>query len=535
MEDAVRLLRALRSLDTDALGALLHARHVPQRGITDLLDLAEWLTAPQQTRQALQDLGWQQLHRLRLAEPAAVHRAERLGLAEGGHVLPGAATTLEELLGADGPATPPAPVAPGQRAHATAVLLRDLLWELDRFPRAGRDGRGGPRLAGTELRRIAGDLGRSTELVEIISRSAFRAGLAGPADTLWAPTARGRALLAEPTLAGWRALAGAWLQALGPDERRRLHGGQAPPDVFAGELEVTAAGTLTDLGAVLIEDRLDEAVRLLAGRFPAEVEHGYVQPDLTIVVPGPPTPQLDSTLRRLTDLETRGTASTYRLSSASLHRALTAGLDIERQLATTSLTPLPQPVRYLLAEAAAKYDRIRVAPDGGGAAGSRVNSEDAQQLERIRVDLTLAPLSLRPAERGLRTPLAPWHVQAALTEAGYPAVLDDGHGRRLQASPPTAGRYREPVPSGLQRLAERLAADAAVQFAGGEDRAWLQRRLEQARRQKQQVRLRVSVPGQPVQELEVVPTNVAGRWLRVTDPEGEVERTLPLEAVELLG
>ena len=78
------------------------------------------------------------------------------------------------------------------------------------------------------------------------------------------------------------------------------------------------------------------------------------------------------------------------------------------------------------------------------------------------------------------------------------------------------------------RLVARLR-DAGFEV-GEEERAWLERQLQSAIRERMPVRLTVTTATEPV-DVELVPLAVANGRLRARDANRDIERTLPLSAI----
>lgn len=102
-------------------------------------------------------------------------------------------------------------------------------------------------------------------------------------------------------------------------------------------------------------------------------------------------------------VESRALASTFRVSAATIDRAITAGEtaeSIRTFLAEISLTGVPQPLDYLVRDAAERCGRVRVRSLGDdGRMRSAVVSSDATLLTTIQVDQSLSALGLvRAAE-----------------------------------------------------------------------------------------------------------------------------------------
>ncbi len=197
-----------------------------------------------------------------------------------------------------------------------------------------------------------------------------------------------------------------------------------------GELELlglTAGGALTSLGRGLLGGDPEGAAR-------AALEEGLdevvVQADLSVVCAGRPSRALRRDLDLLADPESRGAASTWRLSEISLRRAYDAGWEavrIDSTLREHAPGGLPQAVSYLIADAARRYGRLRV-----GLAGSYLRSDDPVLIAEALADRalrgvglvalapTVAVTSASPAElldalrRTGRSPAAETHTGAVV-------------------------------------------------------------------------------------------------------------------------
>lgn len=113
-------------------------------------------------------------------------------------------------------------------------------------------------------------------------------------------------------------------------------------------LGVTALGARSNF-LLAADGSVDE--ERLAALLPPRVSHVLVQADLTAIAPGPLSPDAARDLGALADVESRGGATVYRFSIASLQRAQRLGWtsdDILSALERRSTTPLPQPLTYLV-------------------------------------------------------------------------------------------------------------------------------------------------------------------------------------------
>jgi hypothetical protein len=168
----------------------------------------------------------------------------------------------------------------------------------------------------------------------------------------------------------------------------------------AATIGVTGYGAITGYARALLDGAETGASRaeanaadLLEAALPDPVDQFLVQPDLTVVVPGPPTPQLQRDLALAADLESTGGAAVYRISPASLRRALDrgwTGADLQRFFSATSRTPVPQALEYLITDAATQHGRLRV-----GSATSYLRCDDELLLDRVLAEPALESLGLQ--------------------------------------------------------------------------------------------------------------------------------------------
>ena len=447
-----------------------------------------------------------------------------------------------------------------ERAVTAVSSIAELLTELGQEP-ARELSRGGLGLPDTKRLSVAMrvDLDAVAPLVGI----AARADLVTLSSGYWSESAEGVAWLLESAPARWGALAASWLGALPADVRQivaerpgvawgdALHrfvawlypaGGTWMDDriaAFAHEGEligITARQSTSPAGAAVLRGDIDAAIAIIAASLPAEVGTVYLQHDLSIVAPGPLSASIDARLRTFADVESRELASSYRLSGASVNRALAAGDDAEsilHFLATISLTGIPQPVDYLIRDAANRYGTVRVGRiDPENPAGpSYVASEDAALLGAIAVDQTFTALALTPVSpTRLSSPQPADTVFWALTDARYPVAAENAagevvHPRRHLVVRPS----RAEIPDPTVALVEELRATD-----GGEAKAahaWLARQLDSAIKHRQTVLVSVQMPGGAVVDYLLEPASVGGGRFRARDRRADIERTLPLSSV----
>jgi hypothetical protein len=226
--------------------------------------------------------------------------------------------------------------------------------------------------------------------------------------------------------------------------------------------EATALG-LVALGAVSSPGRallLDEGPVVAAKRMleamPAPVDHVLVQADHTVVAPGPLELDLAERINETADVESAGSATVYRVTEASVRRALDAGrtaTELHELFAIRSRTPVPQSLTYLIDDVARKHGRLR-----GGMAGSFLRCDDPALLAEIIATPVAGVCELRKiAPTVLVSPLPLVEVVDELRKAGYSPVAEGPDGQILDLRQP--GR-RVPAPSRTRRpVAPRQASD----------------------------------------------------------------------------
>jgi hypothetical protein len=333
-----------------------------------------------------------------------------------------------------------------------------------------------------DLRRTARDLGVEESAAAVVIEVAYAAGLIGPTNGInpvYLPTVDFDVWLRLDPAPRWTQLASAWLgmtrqpslvsqrgerdrllNALGPDVERgtspalraqvldgltSLPPGATPVDRAvvlarlaweaprrapaqraittaildeADQLGVTAAGGLTGYSRTLLDGSRAVAEQVLTSALPEPVDHFVVQPDLTVVVPGPPTPALAEELALVADLESTGGASVYRITEASVRRALDAdrtAADIAALMTEHSRTPIPQALSYLIEDAARRHGILRA-----GTASAYLRCDDEALLARVVADRGTAALGLRRLAPTVAICTAPVpRVLDVLREAGY--------------------------------------------------------------------------------------------------------------------
>ncbi|GID68484.1 hypothetical protein Acy02nite_63650 [Actinoplanes cyaneus] len=291
--------------------------------------------------------------------------------------------------------------------------------------------------------------------------------LAPDAERAGAPQARREALDALADLEPGSAPAVDDLLALlawqAPRRARGRELGHRDGYTGAAALGITGLGAVTSYARLLLtdpelteddplglhpEEAPADAVRALDVLLPAPVDHILVQADLTVVVPGPPEPELAGELEVIAEPESVGGASVFRITPASVRRALDVGYtatDLHAVFRRRSRTPVPQTLEYLIDDAARKHGGLRT-----GSAGSYLRSDDEALIAEVLSDRRLTVLDLRRiAPTVLVSPRPVARLLGALREAGFAPVAEDAGGAAVLTRP----KARR-APSRTPRVAE---------------------------------------------------------------------------------
>jgi hypothetical protein len=155
-------------------------------------------------------------------------------------------------------------------------------------------------------------------------------------------------------------------------------------------LGITGQGAISKYGVHFLNS---EELSLIDGDLPKTVDHILIQSDNTAIAPGPLEHEISQQLAIMAEIESRGGATVYRFSEATIRRALDHGKtgdEIKSFLIKTSKTPMPQPLEYLISDVAKKHGKLRV-----GNTSSFIRCEDTSLIAQLMLDKKLEILSLR--------------------------------------------------------------------------------------------------------------------------------------------
>lgn len=312
-------------------------------------------------------------------------------------------------------------------------------------------------------------------------------------------------------------------------------------------LGCTAQGRLTPFARTLLAggEVADDDVAAALPRAAAGV---YLQPDFTILAPGPLAPEAEAALASLTRPEQIGPASMRRVTEASLAAAFERGISpaaAKDTFARLSLTGMPQPLEYLLTNVADRVGRIVVHEHRGEEGRSRIRVAQPQLAQTVLVDRQLQHLQLTRSTFPqpdqvvvLFSRLRSDHVVSAFNEARYHASLAGeseaaAHGTDLDpvTAGPAASQGAEPTdpdqaPDPIETMIERVYVAARTE----PESAVFTRRLELAIRDKAMVRVTAEARGQQ-RTFTLTPVALTDGRLRATDVAAGVERTLPVSMI----
>ena len=197
--------------------------------------------------------------------------------------------------------------------------------------------------------------------------------------------------------------------------------------------EATALGLVgraalsTPARALMSGSSDDAAVAAMNRILPEPIDHFLLQADLTVVVPGPLNRELSEALAEVANVESAGAAMVYRISEASIRRALdighTAGA-LHTFFGRHSKTPVPQGLTYLIDDVARRHGQLRV-----GIAASFVRCDDTALLAQVAAAPLAEVLQLRllaPTVAVAQAPIA--DVLAALRDGGFAPAAEDATG-----------------------------------------------------------------------------------------------------------
>lgn len=237
--------------------------------------------------------------------------------------------------------------------------------------------------------------------------------------------------------------------------------------VYEAELlGVAAHGALTEVGRALLAADEPSLLAALVALLPAERVTARFQADMTVIVTGTPSAALATLLGSVADRESEGHAVVYRISAATVRRALDAGAeaaDLLGQLAEVAEGTLPQPLAYMIKEVGRTHGKMRVVKSA-----CCIRCDDDSLIAELVKAKGLAKLGLRRiAPTVLISVKPPSETLAALRSAGYSPTLEAETGttviertRGTRSSARPAQQAIAATPQNALKLAQRLLQGA---------------------------------------------------------------------------
>jgi len=280
---------------------------------------------------------------------------------------------------------------------------------------------------------------------------------------------------------------------------------------------------------MLASDPADDVIAAMEKVLPAPIDHFLLQADLTVIVPGPLERDLAEQLASVATVESAGAAMVYRISEASIRRALDTGRtagELHALFNRHSKTPVPQGLTYLIDDVARRHGQLRV-----GMAQSFVRCEDAALLAQAVAAPAAEQLEMRllaPTVAVSQAPIS--EVLAALRDSGFAPAAEDSTGaivdlRARGARVPTPPRRRAPrlapTPTSqtLGAIVAVLRKVASAPFGNMRlDPAVAISQLQEAAHLQSSVVIGYVDPAGVATQRVVAPINVRGGQLTAYDP-----------------
>lgn len=318
------------------------------------------------------------------------------------------------------------------------------------------------------------------------------------------------------------------------------------PDLVdeAALVGVTGLDGLSGFGRVLVAG--DDPTPVLAELLPDPVDHVLLQADLTAIAPGPLEQELARRLAMVADVESRGGATVYRFAATSVRRAFDAGwsaAEVHDFVASTSRTPVPQSLTYLVDDVSRRFGTLRA-----GQAESFLRSDDETALTELLHAPGVEPLRLRriaPTVLVSELPLST--LLPRLRDLGQAPVVEAVDGTVRVARPDVlrarSPRRRGQVPDGVRvgartpavvqaiRVGDRSAAQRPQRGDGASTPGEVVALLRQAVESRESLVIGYVGNDGTVAERTVTPDRVEGGQLRAHDERSDELRVFALHRI----
>ncbi len=577
MSELLRIASALRRASDADLKAVISQRLINSSGLRDFFDLAESLSQPKSVASTVAGLPKTQIDALvaivegHEPEPKAAASLARMMLiertAEGTYALfESTAFCLQSLEAPTFKDALPAMAAPTQAevdrdsgiaTFETLQALTELVFDVEqRYIReVGKKNVGLP-----DIKRLAQHVRQSNEFAREIYELANHADLIGlvagrwqlgPQASnwlTWQPEARHRHLITV-----WRTLLGESsagelvtsiravdeVGVVSLSNQLRANYPYADGSVasrisrvvsLAERIGLSRDGWLSSWALAALDGETQVSANSASAFLPTPQRKLICQADLSLIAPGPLPTELEIAVRRFADTEQIGMASTYRMSALSISHGLETGMtedEIRSWLLELTEKPLPQPVDYLIREAAQRFGRLTVGV-GELETKSVIRSLDSILLAQILNESKLKPFAMYALPDGtIGCRFEPEMVYFGLREAGFSAVRVDSAGKVLSPRTPLVSSETveavSTVDQDIQRLREQ--EEKLGTEPDGDD---LARSIQLAIKNKSIIVIGITSNTGAELEFTLEPIGFANGRLRAKDKKADIERTLPL-------
>ena len=574
MSELIKLANSLRQLSDEQIANICRIRSASVTGCKDFFDLAEAINKPQAIQKALlfvSKANSETLIKIANQEPVPAGLLENLYAAALVHpasneVYPSVLAELRKLVSEQSAKTATAEetdfgaVPSGLSANevdrdaAIAAFeifqnLRALIYDVIEF---------GPKMVGknslglNEAKRLAMKTGQDVEIVKQTFQIAQELMLVEITSGNWSATEYAKQWLELSDAEKLFELVRLWASPLDNDAKAELEQLTNPVKVadwlnhcfpFAKSglaqvltqletrgdlLGITARGYLTSATRLLLLGNRAGALTEAENCLPKSQPNVILQSDLSVVAPGPLSFELERELLKFAEIENLGLASRYRLNLISVIRGFEAGLDvdaIEQFLGRIALTPIPQPILYLLRDAQTKYRSIKIS----GRDDALITCSTELISFELLGDSRLRQLSLkRISNTELQSRFPAEVVWRSLRELGLPASLVTDRGQPEDASSEKFNRNVK-----VDRLLDQIAKIRRVdlEFGSSQDDDDISRQIQLAMKHRAKVKVGAQTRDGKIVFFTLEPKSLANGRFRGMDKQADIERTLPLASI----
>ena len=317
-----------------------------------------------------------------------------------------------------------------------------------------------------------------------------------------------------------------------------------PTITEAALLGITGLDGVSSFGRALVDG--EDPAKTLDDLLPAPVDHILLQADLTAIAPGPLEQELARKLALVADVESRGGATVYRFAASSVRRAFDAGwsaTEVHDFVSSTSRTPVPQSLTYLVDDVSRRFGTLRV-----GHAESFLRSDDETALTELMHASGAGSLRLRRiAPTVVISDLPMGTLLPRIRELGLAPVVEAVDGTVRVARPDVfrarSRRRRTPAETGVRsavrtaavvsaiRSGDRSSASRPMRGSSASSPADVIAMLRQAAESHEQLRIGYVGNDGTVAERLVSPERVEGGRVTAYDERSDSSRTFAIHRI----